>query len=91
MYLRRVFLTIKFRNGVQAGEVAESRAWAVELQRQAAAYRAEQTAKRTKSAAAVADLKVLLCHSAVSVLKLTVAVRNALETTAIISIQYLLV
>ena len=63
-YLRRVFLTINCRSDVQAAEVAESRAWAVELQRQAAAYRAEQTAKRTKSAAAFADLKVSPSHLA---------------------------
>lgn len=44
----------------QAAEVAESRAWALELQRQAATYRTEQAVKRSKAAAAVADLKVPL-------------------------------
>ena len=43
---------------LQAREVADDRAWAAELQKQAAAHRAQQLARRTASAAAVEELKV---------------------------------
>lgn len=43
----------------QAAEVAESRGWAAELQRQGKEHRSKQVASRAKAAAAVEDLKVL--------------------------------
>jgi hypothetical protein len=41
----------------QAAEMADSKGWAVELQRQAKAHRTQQLDNRTKAAAAVDDLK----------------------------------